>query len=318
VPPPEHEAAGGWPPRPLPEPWPAPPGFGLGPWLGGLGLGLELGVLPGAGGWMGRGLRIGVLGPMLIVQADAEIRALAAGQRAVLGLLALSHGSPVRRESIIDVLWGDEPPASAPAIVQTYVSRLRSVLDPVRSGGRVHLPASDGAGYRLQATADELDLLEFRCLVDSARQARAAGAADRACRAYERALDLWRGDPLADVDALRGHPAVVALADELAAAVLEYADFAASVTDGWHDRVLPHLRALAVRDPLHEASHARLMTALAGAGRQAEALREYHELRRRLEEQLGVLPGPAVHAAYANGPTCTSSSAMMTPSAYGA
>jgi tetratricopeptide (TPR) repeat protein len=63
--------------------------------------------------------------------------------------------------------------------------------------------------------------------------------------------------------------------------------------------VLPHLRALAARDPLHEASHARLMTALAGAGRQAEALREYHELRQRLEEQLGVRPGPAVHEAYA-------------------
>ena len=250
-------------------------------------------------GPLGAGLRIRVLGPMLIAQAGTEIRALAAGQRTVLGLLALSYGSPVRRESIIDVLWGDQPPTRAAGIVQTYISRLRSVLDPVGAGGRVHLPASDGAGYRLQATADELDLLEFRWLVDSARQACTAGDADRACRAYERAVALWRGEPLADVDALRGHPAVVALADELAAAVLEYADSAALATDGWQDRVLPHLRALAARDPLHEASHARLMTALSGAARQAEALREYHELRRRLDEQLGVRPGPAVREAYA-------------------
>jgi DNA-binding SARP family transcriptional activator/tetratricopeptide (TPR) repeat protein len=248
---------------------------------------------------LGPGLRIGVLGPMLITQAGTEVRALAAGQRTVLGLLALSHGSPVRRQSIIDALWRDEPPASAAGIVQTYISRLRSVLDPAGAGGGVHLPASDGAGYRLQATADELDLLEFRWLVDSARRAGAAGDADRACRTYERAVTLWRGDPLADIDALRGHPAVVALADELAAAVLEYADAAASTTDGWHDRVLPQLRVLAARDPLHEASHARLMTALASVGRQAEALREYHELRRRLDEQLGVRPGLAVREAYA-------------------
>jgi DNA-binding SARP family transcriptional activator len=259
----------------------------------------EYSLNPISSGPFGVGLRISVLGPMLIAQAGTEIRALAAGQRTVLGLLALSHGWPVRRESIIDALWGDKPPARAAGIVQTYVSRLRSVLDPVRAGSRVHLPASDGAGYRLLATADELDLLEFRCLVERARQARAAGEADQACRAYERALELWRGDPLADIAALRGHPAVVALADELAAAVLEYADFAVLVTHGRHDQVLPHLRALAVRDPLHEASHARLMTALASAGRQAEALREYHELRRRLEEQMGVRPGPAVREAYA-------------------
>ena len=31
---------------------------------------------------------------------------------------------------IIDLLWRDEPPASAAGIVQTYVSRLRSALGP--------------------------------------------------------------------------------------------------------------------------------------------------------------------------------------------
>jgi DNA-binding SARP family transcriptional activator/DNA polymerase III delta prime subunit len=244
-------------------------------------------------------LWLGVLGPMLITQGGTKIRALAAGQRAVLGLLALNHGSAVCRASIIDLLWGDEPPATAAGIVQTYISRLRSVLDPDRPSTRAHLPASDGAGYRLQASADELDLLEFRGMVDSARQACAVGDTDRARRAYEQALDLWRGEPLADIEALRWHPAVVGLADELATVVLEYADFAASLTGGQHDRVLPHLRVLAAQDPLHEASHARLMIALAGAGRQAEALREYEELRRRLDEQIGVLPGPTVREAYA-------------------
>jgi tetratricopeptide (TPR) repeat protein len=157
----------------------------------------------------------------------------------------------------------------------------------------------DGTGYRLRLTEDQLDLLVFRRLVGDARQARAAGAVGQACEAYERALALRRGEPLADIEVLRGHPAIVALADELAATVLEYTDVALSDSNEPLDRVLPHLRALAARDRLNEASHARLMITLAAGGRQAEALREYEELRRRLDEQLGVLPGPEVRGAYA-------------------
>jgi hypothetical protein len=138
-----------------------------------------------------------------------------------------------------------------------------------------------------------------RRLAERARQARAAGDAQQACQCYERALGLWRGEPLADIDVLRRHPALVALGDELSATVLEYADFAASEIGQWHERVLPYLRFLTARDELDELSHARLMIALAAGGRQAAALRTYEGLRQRLDEQLGVLPGPAVREAYA-------------------
>jgi hypothetical protein len=104
----------------------------------------------------------------------------------------------------------------------------------------------------------------------------------------------WR-----NIDVLR-HPALVALGDELSATVLEYADFAASEIGQWHERVLPYLRFLTARDELDELSHARLMIALAAGGRQAAALRTYEGLRQRLDEQLGVLPGPAVREAYAD------------------
>jgi hypothetical protein len=108
---------------------------------------------------------------------------------------------------------------------------------------------------------------------------------------------LWRGEPLADVDALREHPAVIALAEERVQVVLEYSD--AALAAGWPDRVLPHLRALAAHYPLDEASHAKLLIALAGTGRQAEAVSVHEELRQRLDEELGVLPGPVLREAYA-------------------
>jgi DNA-binding SARP family transcriptional activator len=240
-------------------------------------------------------LWVGVLGPLMIVRDGTEVQGLPAGQRAVLGLLALACGRPVHRDWLIDMLWGDEPPVSAAAIIHTYISRLRSPLGKLPTGvGRI--PASPRSSYRLLVTAGELDLVAFRRSAGEAREAREAGDLIEACDAFERALGVWRGEPLADVDLLRRHPSVIALAEERVQVVLEFADAAAG--SGRHEQVLPHLRELATRDPLDEASHARLLVALAGTGRQVEALAEYEGLRKRLDEQLGVLPGPALREAH--------------------
>ena len=68
-----------------------------------------------------------------------------------------------------------------------------------------------GRSYRLQATAAELDLLAFGQLTARARGGRAAGQQEASCAAYEAALGLWRGEPLADIDSLRENPAVIAI-----------------------------------------------------------------------------------------------------------
>lgn len=113
-----------------------------------------------------------VLDGNLVVVSDrfssVELPPLPPGQRVVLGLLALAGGAPVTRDAIIDALWDDDPPRTAITIVQTYVSRLRSLL---HDGTREYLPESDGAGYRLAATPDALDPLTFRRLVEQARTA---------------------------------------------------------------------------------------------------------------------------------------------------
>ncbi|HXL91209.1 MAG TPA: BTAD domain-containing putative transcriptional regulator [Streptosporangiaceae bacterium] len=237
------------------------------------------------------GLRIGVLGPLTVTRDGAEFPALPPGQRMVLGLLAVACGSAVRLDTIIDALWGDKPPVSATVIVQTYISRLRQALGALRGT----LLTLEGAGYRLNVGPEELDLLAFRRLIADAR----AGAGDpaHACQVYEQALDLWRGEPLVDIAALRTHPAVVALAAEHTQAVLDYAD--AAMACGRHERVLPQLRQLAAASPLDELSQSRLMIALAGSGRQAEALAVHEEVRHRLDEELGVFPGSALRAAHA-------------------
>jgi len=236
-------------------------------------------------------LRLSVLGP---VQAWRDSEAIPIGtpqQRAVLGLLALHPGSGLRRAALIDALWGDDPPATAAAMIQSYVSRLRQLLGGSRPAD---LLVAASAGYRLDAAACDLDHVAFASLVSRAREADSAAAA---CADYARALALWRGEPLAEVDSLREHPAAVRLNLLRAEAVTEYAEAASAA--GQHGRALSELQALASREPLNERAHARLMIALAGSGRQSAALALYGQLRGRLNEQLGIEPGAELADAHA-------------------
>ncbi len=109
-------------------------------------------------------------------------------------------------------------------------------------------------------------------------------------------MGLWRGEPLADVDVLCGHPGVTALRQELTGVLLRYAEVACAL--GQYHRVLPRLQALAEAEPLNEPAHARLMIALAGSGQQAAAIRVYEELRSRLDRELGLYPGEELAEAY--------------------
>jgi DNA-binding SARP family transcriptional activator/DNA-binding XRE family transcriptional regulator len=244
-------------------------------------------------GGCGRGWRIEVLGPLAAWRDGAAVVLGSARQRAVLGVLALHAGTGLHRDAIIDALWGERPPASAVPEVQGYVSRLRRIL-----GGSGLVVTIGGCCYRLNVATGglRLDLAAFWQLT---RQARADTRADpaRACRRYEQALGLWRGDILADVDLLRGHPAAVEVIRERAEAVLGYAE--AAVQARVPARTLPHLRGLCAGEPLNERAHAWLMTVLAATGQHAAALQVFTELRRRLDAELGILPSPVLAQAHA-------------------
>jgi DNA-binding SARP family transcriptional activator len=246
----------------------------------------------------GRGaVRLSVLGPLGAWHGAEPVQLGGPRQRAVLALLTLQPNAVLHRDAIIEALWPADPPASAVKMVQAYVGHLRRQLDPGRAPrDRDGVLVSAGTHYRLRAGADQLDLIAFGQLADRARAARAGDAA-AACELFAAALGLWHGEPLADLDLLAGHPAVTGLDRRRAAVVHEFAETA--VGAGLHDRVLPHLEALAERDPLDERAHAWLMIALAGTGRQAAALSLYERLRRRLDDQLGVHPGPALAQAHA-------------------
>jgi tetratricopeptide (TPR) repeat protein/DNA-binding SARP family transcriptional activator/DNA-binding XRE family transcriptional regulator len=237
------------------------------------------------------GLRIGVLGPLMAWRRDVPVVVGSPMQRAVLGLLALDPGTGLPRSAIIDALWGGDPPMTAVSMVQTYISRLRRSLWPCGPVGTA------GKGYRLEPVTCELDLRTFGALARHAQQAQAAGELTAACQAYADALALWRGDPLADCEVLRGHPAVVRLGQQWVDTVTAYAE--AAIAARCPNRILPQLRELTDREPLNERAHALLMIALAGSGQQAAALGIFDQMRRRLDHELGLRPGAELTAAQA-------------------
>jgi predicted ATPase/DNA-binding SARP family transcriptional activator len=214
-----------------------------------------------------------LLGPLEVVKNGSAVAPGGPRQRALLALLLLRANEVVPRERIVDGLWGERPPETAPNAIQVAVHALRRLL------GRERLETR-GAGYVLHADADELDLRRFERLL-----ARSDAAALR------EALALWRGPALAD---LREAPFAAAEAerlDELRLVALERR-IAADFELGAGGDLVPELRALVAEHPYRERFHAQLMLALYRGGRQAEALEAYAAARRRLVEELGMEPGP--------------------------
>ncbi|MGH3373264.1 MAG: BTAD domain-containing putative transcriptional regulator [Actinoallomurus sp.] len=239
-------------------------------------------------------LRLLMLGPLDVRVDGARVELGSARQRTLLGVLALSPGTAVSRDALVETLWGPAPPATAAGLLQTYVYRLRQRLRPARARRPEALTATSG-GYQLVVDDDQLDLLAFRRLVRDARHDRENARLESAYAAYRQATALWRGAPLADLPGLELEPRIAELAMLGRTVVAEYADTAFAL--GRHDEVLPLLRGLTGLDPLDEGTHARLMIALSGAGRQAAALEVYRELRGRLADELGVAPGPGLREA---------------------
>jgi predicted ATPase/DNA-binding SARP family transcriptional activator len=228
-------------------------------------------------------VRVGVLGPVVVVHDGHPHPPPTPVARALLGALAVDAPLPVGSGKLIETVW-PVPPRDPKAALQLAVHRLRGWLrDAVGDGVAV---LSGPAGYRLHLAGGETDLALFRAL---------AGADQTAT--LSRALDLWRGAPLEDVPPERRDETVlVGLVAERAAVTRRCA--AAVLAGGQAERALELVRPLCAADPLDEEAHAILVEALAAAGRLAAALAEYDRVRRSLAADLGIDPGVRLQEAY--------------------
>ncbi|MET9804124.1 BTAD domain-containing putative transcriptional regulator [Streptomyces sp. NPDC006368] len=238
-------------------------------------------------------MRFGVLGPLEVWTTEGRpVRVPEVKVRALLANLLAHHGRVVPAQGLIEALWGGStPPANPTGSLQAKVSQLRRALDEAEEGSR-ELVAHRAPGYALRATDEAVDAGLFRSLVARSRtvddpRAKAAVLAD--------ALALWRGPAFADfADEPFAHSAAAALEEERLTAVEEHLE--ARLQLGEHRLLVGEVTTLVTAHPLRERLRMAQMHALYQAGRSSEALDSYADLRRRLDEELGLVPGPAIDA----------------------
>ncbi len=150
-------------------------------------------------------------------------------------------------------------------------------------------------GYRLALDGDEVDGFQFEHLIDRGRVLRATGEVDRAAAAYARALSLWRGRPLEELDGWLPGQSEAARLEELRRTTEEdWLD--CRLASGEHREVVAEGQALVTAEPLRERRWAILALAQYRCGRQADALRSLTRARRTLADDLGIDPGPELVA----------------------
>lgn len=225
------------------------------------------------------------------VEAFADGTALPLGgprQRAVLADLALHAGQLIATDQLIDDLWGERPPASAKHTLETYISRLRHVLN---TSGAASLPlVTRPGGYLLDAAPACVDACQFRDLAARGSAAHDHGDAAAAVTLFSSAVRLWRGLALADV---QDAPFAVLARQRLEEERLTVSEnlVEARLALGQHRQLVPELEALIGGSPYRERFHAQLMLALYRSGRQAEALAAFGRARDLLADELGIEPG---------------------------
>jgi DNA-binding SARP family transcriptional activator len=227
-------------------------------------------------------LDFAILGPLEVAADGGVVRLGGQKQRAALAILLLNANRVVSVERLADDLYAGAPPVTAVTQVQRQVSELRKALGAAAIETR-------SPGYVLHVEPDRLDLDRFERWTHEAAQALTGSDYAVAVELTTKALDLWRGAPLADVAYEPFAQTAIGRLEELRLAALEQR-FEAELGRGRHASVLPELEALVWDNPLRERLRGLLMLAHYRAGRQADALEAYRALRELLVDELGIEP----------------------------
>ena len=144
-------------------------------------------------------ITISVLGPLRVhwhPEDDQEREITGALQprtQELLVLLAL-HPGGTTRDTLVSVLWGEDPPARPTNALHTALGRLRRDLGEVTGGAVTDIALIDNGHYRLDPAVVHVDYWRF----ENAMLARRAAATDtQRIAAYREVVDSY-GGPLAE------------------------------------------------------------------------------------------------------------------------
>ncbi|MFD7074573.1 BTAD domain-containing putative transcriptional regulator [Nocardioides sp. NPDC059952] len=224
-----------------------------------------------------------LLGPLVVTRAGEPVEVPGRRPRTLLALLALEAGTPVSADLLADRIWGEELPDNPRGSLHTYIGRLRRVL------GKEVVRRAAG-GYILDLPRSSVDALAFIDLLDAAEGPQAY---DR----LEEAIELWRAEPFDEPAgeslAERTRPWLV---DRYLAALERRAEL--DIVAGRAAKAVAEVRRVVGDHPLRESLWVVMLDALDAAGRTAEALETYEEVRARLADELGADPGAELRSTF--------------------
>jgi predicted ATPase/DNA-binding SARP family transcriptional activator len=224
-----------------------------------------------------------VLGTVGIVDGTALLPLGGGMPRRLLAVLLAYRNSVVSTDRLCEVLW-DDPPESAAATLQSYVSRLRRFVE--LDDGAVLV--NRAPGYVLEVADAAVDAGRFEAGLAEGRDLLTPdplAALDR----LDAALGEWRGDAFAEFAETEWiRPEAVRL-EELRLVATEVR-IDAQLRVGRHHEVVGEVDALLLDHPLREQFTRQAMLALYRSGRQAEALRVAQQFRGVLRDDLGLEP----------------------------
>lgn len=270
-------------------------------------------------------MQINVLGPLETYVNGSAITPSAAKHRQVLALLALHAGEIVSVRLLLEELWGNEPPETAHQTLQTYILHLRQRIADAHGTNKSEvgrtLLVTRHTGYSLRIDPRDLDAGEYEILARKGIQEMARGDHRAASDSLRRALALWRGPALVDVQA--GNPLGVHVnrLEESRLGILEDC-VDADLWLGRHHLLLSELAELTARFPMNERLCAQYMIAQYRSGRQWRSLEIFRRLRRTMVDELGLEPSvwiqriqravlnsdPALHQQHTSGQLLTTAS----------
>lgn len=263
-------------------------------------------------------MQINVLGPLEAHVNGRSMTPSAAKHRQVLALLALHASEVVSGRVLLEELWGSAPPQTSHQTLQTYILHLRQrigdALGTTKSAVAKTVLVTHHTGYSLKISSQDLDAGEYEMLAKKGRREMARDDYQAASDSLRRALDIWRGPTLVDVQTGQPLGVHVNRLEESRLGVLEDC-VDADLWLGRHHTLLSELAELTARFPMNERLCAQYMIAQYRSGRQWRALEIFRNHRITMVDELGLEPSvwiqrvqrailnsdPALHRQHTSG-----------------
>ncbi|MEU4428181.1 BTAD domain-containing putative transcriptional regulator [Actinoplanes sp. NPDC024001] len=243
---------------------------------------------------MAQSSRVQLCGPFAVELGGRRVDQALPGRqgRLLFAYLAVADAQPVSRDTLVDALWGDNPPASAGAALSVVISKVRAVVGPDV------LPGRAGLSLRLPSPA-HVDVRTALAAVHAAESSIALRDWRRAWTVSLTAQFVARRRFLPETDAPWAESWRRRLADARARALECYGTACLEIAGPELPAAERAARELLELAPMRETGHLLLMRALAARGNVAEALAAYQHVRALLRDELGVSPCQALQDAYA-------------------